>query len=140
MVVGRWRGGDGRRRIVRRRDIVAGKRIHGIGPRSLSLACWHLEAVTRSRGTRLLPPTFARELSKGVSLFLRCRKLLVELCVLLAQLVVLFLQPLGDILESNIPFDLSLLVLLNPHLQFCELRLFPLTESPLGGSESDISI
>ena len=76
----------------------------------------------------------ARPLGGGAVGFLFC-KLLFEEGVLFAELVVLLLETLGDVLESDVALDFALLVLLHASLELGELRLLAFAESTLCGSE-----
>jgi hypothetical protein len=69
-----------------------------------------------------------------------CSNFLLELDILGTEALVFLLETLGDVLESNVPFDLSLLIELDACLQFCKLRLLALSESALCGSSSKTTL
>jgi hypothetical protein len=58
---------------------------------------------------------------------------LVKRGVLGAKALVFLFEPFSDVLESYVPFDLSLLIELNTSLELCQLGLFTLSESALSG-------
>ena len=68
--------------------------------------------------------------------------LFLERGILSLQLLVLFLETLRHLLESDISFDLALFVGLNTSLEFGKLRLFALSKralsSPIYMSKSDL--
>lgn len=68
-----------------------------------------------------------------------CRKLLLEKAILLAKLIVLLLQAFSNILQSYVPLNLPLFILLDLGLQFGELCLLALTKRPLRSSEGILS-
>lgn len=64
--------------------------------------------------------TLVLELLLGILLLLlELGDLLLEGGVLLSKLVVLLLQSLGNVLQSDVPLDFSLLVGENPSLELC---------------------
>ena len=58
---------------------------------------------------------------------------LLKRCILRTQALVFFLVSSREVLQCHAAFHLSLLVDLYACLEFCELRLFSLSESSLGG-------
>jgi hypothetical protein len=69
-----------------------------------------------------------------------CSNFLLELDILGTEALVFLLETLGYVLESNVPFDLSLLVELDACLQLSKLRLLALSESALCGSSSKTTL
>ena len=76
--------------------------------------------------------TLVLELLLGLLLLLlESGDLFLESRVLLPKLVVLLLQSLGNVLQSDVPLDFSLLVGENPSLELCQLRLLALPKRTL---------
>lgn len=135
MVV-RARGGRdrrGRRREVRwrRHADLGGERIHHVCLSTRSLPRRQSSTVGRCLWDRIVPPSLPRHLAQIVALFLRSGEFLLKKGIFLAQLFVLLLQSLGDILQGHIAFDFPLLVLLYSSLEFCELGLLAFTKGTL---------
>ena len=95
-----------------------------------TLLCGRLHVVVGRLGGELVAWPLPR-----CALGLVLCDLLLEKGVFPAELIVLVLEALGDVLESNIAFDLTLLVGLDTGLQLCELGLLAFSKGTLGGAE-----